>query len=183
MPTTSSCLPDVGRCEPGWVGSQLQGLRGVVIAADPMANKISASGPKTEIDQPIDSVMFDRLPLTASKSPNSSFRPQTKEIHRHFKTLFEMGVWKFESFQVSQAVRQLEIVISEILEMPANCGLLQIGAPSPSSQFGQSQSEIADSLWRIFEIFPFLGDSDAETRFDLHCAVGTAVARLKMPGN
>ena len=44
--------------------------------------------------------------------------------------------------------------------MPANCGLLQIGAPSPSSQFRQSESEIADSLWWIFEIFPFSGDSD-----------------------
>jgi hypothetical protein len=41
-----------------------------------------------------------------------------------------------------------------------HCGLLQIGAPSPSSQFRQSESEIADSLWWIFEIFPFSGDSD-----------------------
>src|ERR1700730_13691743 len=44
--------------------------------------------------------------------------------------------------------------------MAANWGLLQIGAPSPSSQFRQSESEIADSLWWIFEIFPFSGDSD-----------------------
>jgi hypothetical protein len=44
--------------------------------------------------------------------------------------------------------------------MPANRGLLQIGAPSLSAQFGQSQSEIADSLRRIFEIFPFSGDRD-----------------------
>src|ERR1700676_609819 len=44
--------------------------------------------------------------------------------------------------------------------MPTNCGLLQIGTPSPSSQFRQSESEIADSLWWIFEIFPFSGDSD-----------------------
>src|ERR1700686_2179508 len=43
--------------------------------------------------------------------------------------------------------------------MPTNCGPLQIGTPSPSSQFRQSESEIADSLWWIFEIFPFLGDS------------------------
>jgi hypothetical protein len=67
---------------------------------------------------------------------------------------------RFESCRPSQAVRQLEIVAFEILEMPANWGLLEICAPSPSSQFTQSQSEIADSLWRIFEIFPFLGDSD-----------------------
>jgi hypothetical protein len=59
--------------------------------------------------------------------------------------------------------------------MPASCGLLQICAASPSSQFAQSQSEIADSLWRIFEIFPFLGDSDAETGFDLYCVPDRAV--------
>src|SRR5258705_6698715 len=46
MPTTSSCMPDVGRCEPGWVRFQLQELEGAPIAADPMANKISASGPQ-----------------------------------------------------------------------------------------------------------------------------------------
>jgi hypothetical protein len=45
-------------------------------------------------------------------------------------------------------------------EMLANGGLLRIGGRSPGSEFGQFQSEIADSLRRIFEIFPFLGDSD-----------------------
>src|SRR5258708_37721143 len=65
---------------------------------------------------------------------------------------------EFESSHSSQAVTQLEIVASKILQMPANCGFLRICALSPSSQFAQSQSEIADSLWRIFEIFPFLGD-------------------------
>ena len=59
--------------------------------------------------------------------------------------------------------------------MPANCGLLQISVPSLSSQFGQSKSEIADSLRQIFELFPFLGDSDADTRFDLHCVADAAV--------
>src|SRR5437868_1997866 len=42
--------------------------------------------------------------------------------------------------------------------MPTNCGFLRIYAPSPSSQLAQSQSEIVESLRRIFEIFPFLGD-------------------------
>jgi hypothetical protein len=42
--------------------------------------------------------------------------------------------------------------------MPANGGLLRIGGRSPGSGFGQFQSEIADSLRRPFEIFPFLGD-------------------------
>src|ERR1700687_3130267 len=51
------------------------------------------------------------------------------------KAFFGMVIWKFESSQVSQPVRQLEIVTSKIPEMPANCGFLQIDAPSPSSQF------------------------------------------------
>jgi len=66
---------------------------------------------------------------------------------------------EFESSHSSQPVTQLEIVSSEIIEMPANGGLLQVYAPSLNSQSRQSLSEIADSLWRIFEIFPFSGDT------------------------
>src|SRR5665811_1518137 len=66
---------------------------------------------------------------------------------------------RFESSRPSQPVTQLEIVTSEIIEMPANGGLLQVYAPSLNSQSRQSLSEIADSLWRIFEIFPFSGDT------------------------
>ena len=58
--------------------------------------------------------------------------------------------------------------------MPANGGLLQVYAPSLNYPSRQSLSEIADSLWRIFEIFPFSGDTGAETRFDLHCVAGVA---------
>src|SRR5216684_6468899 len=43
-------------------------------------------------------------------------------------------------------------------EMPANGGLLRFRNRSPGSQFGYFGSEIADSLRRRFEIFPFLGD-------------------------
>ncbi len=39
-----------------------------------------------------------------------------------------------------------------------NGGLLRIGYRSPGSGIGVSGSEIADSLRRIFEIFPFSGD-------------------------
>jgi hypothetical protein len=47
-----------------------------------------------------------------------------------------------------------------MLEMTANGGLLQIGGRSPDSKFGHFQGEIFDSLRRIFEISPFLGDRD-----------------------
>jgi hypothetical protein len=60
----------------------------------------------------------------------------------------------------SQAVRQLEIVPYKIREVPANGGLIQIGAPSLDSQSLPLESEIGDSLRRMFEIFPFLGDCD-----------------------
>jgi hypothetical protein len=76
------------------------------------------------------------------------------------KAFFKMGIWKFESSQVSQPVWKLEIVPAKMREVPANGGIFQICAPSLDSQSLQLQSEIGDSLRRIFEIFPFLRDSD-----------------------
>jgi hypothetical protein len=54
--------------------------------------------------------------------------------------------------------RRLEILPSAMAQMPANGGLLRFRNRSPGSQFGHFGSEIADSLRRTFEIFPFLGD-------------------------
>ena len=73
---------------------------------------------------------------------------------------FEIAISRFESSRPSQAVVQLEIVAPKIPEMPANGAFLQVDARSLHSQFEQSKSEITDSLWRIIEIFPFLGDTD-----------------------
>ena len=39
-------------------------------------------------------------------------------------------------------------------------------------QIGRCRREIADSLRRIFEIFPFLGDRDRRPGFDRHCVAG-----------
>src|ERR1700730_15927972 len=70
------------------------------------------------------------------------------------------GDW-FESHCVaSQPVRHLETLPSVTSERPANGGLLRIGYRSPGSEMGRCGSEFADSLRRIFEIFPVLGDSD-----------------------
>src|SRR5260370_42272411 len=55
----------------------------------------------------------------------------------------------------SQAVGRLETLPFVPSEMPANGGLLRIGYRSPGSEIGRCGSEIADSLRRIFEIFPF----------------------------
>src|ERR1700676_5486809 len=74
------------------------------------------------------------------------------------KVFFEVGISKFESCEVSQPVRRPETLPSTMPQRPANCGLLRIGYRSPGSGIGVSGSEIADSLRRIFEIFPFSGD-------------------------
>ena len=58
----------------------------------------------------------------------------------------------------SQPVRRLEKMSLISAERPANGGLLRIGHRSPGSDFGHSRSEIADSLRRIIEKLPFLGD-------------------------
>jgi hypothetical protein len=60
----------------------------------------------------------------------------------------------------SQAVWPAEILPRGTPEMPANGGLLRIGGRSLGSGFGRFRLGLADSLRRIFEIFPFSGDSD-----------------------
>jgi hypothetical protein len=66
-----------------------------------------------------------------------------------------------------------------MLEMPANGGLLQIGSRSPSSEFDHFQSQIADNLRRIFEIFPFCGDGDRRPGSIRHWVVELAVQLAK----
>jgi hypothetical protein len=80
------------------------------------------------------------------KSPSRVFGQNSGNSPDISKAFFEMGIWKFESSQVSQAVRQLEIAPSQIPEMPANGGLLQICTPSLNSKSKQSQSEITENL-------------------------------------
>jgi hypothetical protein len=79
-----------------------------------------------------------------------------------FKVLpdFDSTMRRFESSRPSQPVRRLETSPSAMPQRPANGGLLRIGYRSPGSEIGVSGSEIADSLRRIFEIFPFSGDCD-----------------------
>jgi hypothetical protein len=44
-------------------------------------------------------------------------------------------------------------------KVPAKCGILQVCALSLYSKIQQPVREIGESLWRILEIFPFLGDA------------------------
>jgi hypothetical protein len=68
------------------------------------------------------------------------------------------GMREFESSRSSQPVRRPETLPSTMPQRPANGGLLRIAYRSPGSGIGVSGSKIADSLRRIFEIFPFSGD-------------------------
>src|SRR5947207_15788016 len=56
-----------------------------------------------------------------------------------------------------------------------NGGHLQIGGRSPGSEFGDFPSHIADSLRRMFEIFPFFGDGNRRPGSISHCVAGMAV--------
>jgi len=87
------------------------------------------------------------------------------------------GMREFDPSVSSQAVRRPEIWPSAMPEVPANGAHLQIGGRSPGSEFGDFPSHIADSLRRIFEIFPFLGDSDRRPGSISHCVVTAS----KMP--
>jgi hypothetical protein len=71
------------------------------------------------------------------------------------KAFLEVGISKFESSRVSQPVRRSEKLPLILAERPANGGLLHICGQSPDSDFGHSQSKIADSLRRTLGKFPF----------------------------
>jgi hypothetical protein len=62
--------------------------------------------------------------LQLQKSPSQISGQKSGNSVDISKAFFEMGIWKFESSQVSQAVTQPEIVERQIREVPANCGLL-----------------------------------------------------------
>jgi hypothetical protein len=96
--------------------------------------------------------------LSAAKVSNPKFGEKVRNSPDISKGIFHLGICKFESSQVSQPVRRPETLPSTMPQRPANGGLLRIGYRSPGSGIGVSGSEIADSLRRIFEIFPFSGD-------------------------
>ncbi len=56
---------------------------------------------------------------------------------------------------------------------------LRIDGRSPDSEFGHFRSEIADSLRRIFEIFPFLGDRSWRPGSIYYCVAGEVRACFK----
>jgi hypothetical protein len=73
---------------------------------------------------------------------------------------FDSAIRRFDPSRPSQAVRRSEKMSLTLAERPANGRLLRIRGWSPDSEIGIWRREIAESLRRIIEIFPFLGDSD-----------------------
>jgi hypothetical protein len=111
----------------------------------------------------------------AKKSPRMKTRLWRRNSLEISKADIYLEMSEFDSSQGSQAVTQLKIVATEIAEVPAKCGLLQILFQSLYSKFPQSPSENLDSLWPKIEIIPVFGRRGPETGFDLHCAVRDAV--------
>jgi hypothetical protein len=74
------------------------------------------------------------------------------------KGIFKAGMCKFESSQVSQAVRRSGENALMLAERPANGGLLRISRQSPGSDLRHFPRETADSLWRTLEKLPFSAD-------------------------
>ena len=87
--------------------------------------------------------MFDQLAglfvhnLQLQKSPSRIFGQNSVNSVDISKAFFEMGIWKFESSQVSQPVRRLKTVPLANSEMPANSGPLRISYRSPGSEIGR----------------------------------------------
>src|ERR1700675_2362832 len=121
---------------------------------------MTGSAQRPEKPESRDGCVSRMLSLQLQKSPTPDFEEKCGNSPDISKGISQLGIYKFESSEVSQAVRRLETLPSVTSEMPANGGLLRIGYRSPGSQIGRCGSEIADSLRQRFEIFPFLGDSD-----------------------
>jgi hypothetical protein len=92
------------------------------------------------------------------KSPSRVFGQNSGNSPDISKAFFEMGIWKFESSQVSQPVWLLGKLRLKTREKPADGGLLLSIGQSPGSKFGALQAQIAESLRTNIQIFPFLGD-------------------------
>src|SRR5260370_34448326 len=65
---------------------------------------------------------------------------------------FDSTIRRFESSRPSQPVRRLETLPPDLLERPANCGVLRFNGRSPGTALGHFRLGLADSLRRILEI-------------------------------
>jgi hypothetical protein len=116
--------------------------------------------------------------LKLQKSPTPDFEEKT-EIPRPFKEHFSIGNVQVRILRGQPG--------SALLGENACCTRkearqwrgLRISDRSPGSDFGYSQSEIADSLWRTFENSVF-GKLRSETGCELHWMAHAAVKSVKL---
>src|SRR5205823_1110995 len=95
--------------------------------------------------------------LAAAKVSKSSFRPKSGNSADISKAFFEMGVWKFESSQVSQAVRRSARLPKERGNGPEIRAFRSFDFVS-GSRFAALEAELVESLRPCPRIFPFCGD-------------------------
>jgi hypothetical protein len=130
------------------------------------------SGPPQEI---LRRVRIQYPQLTAAKVSNPKFRGKRGNFLDISKGNSHPGMRKFESSEVSQAVRGSEKMPRIVAERPANSGLLQFGVPSLCSRFPGMRTEFGESLWLTPRIFPSLGDAGRRLGSIMDCLVRAAV--------
>jgi hypothetical protein len=84
--------------------------------------------------------------LQLQKSPNRIFGQNSGNSVDISKAFFQMGIWKFESSQVSQAVRLAGNPSLIVEEMPANSGLFQFSERSPGSRGGAKLPKVSGHM-------------------------------------
>jgi hypothetical protein len=114
------------------------------------------------------------IQLSAAKVSKPNFPQKSGNSPDISNGMSQPGMCRFESSQVSQAVRRSQVQAQPIAEAPANGGLSQFGRSSPDSQSHGLRPEMAEGLWPFVELFPFSG-YPAGDGFDLYCAAELAL--------
>jgi hypothetical protein len=84
---------------------------------------MTGSAQRPEKPESRDGCVSRMLSLQLQKSPTPDFEEKCENSPDISKGISQLGIYKFESSEVSQPVWQLEIVLTQMGEAPANGGL------------------------------------------------------------
>ena len=98
--------------------------------------------------------------LTAAKVSNPRFRGKVRRFPRHFKGHFLIGNVQVRILRGQPGSAARRDFTTGNARNARQWRALRIGGRSLGSGFGRFRLELAAGLRRIFEIFPFSGDSD-----------------------
>jgi hypothetical protein len=84
---------------------------------------MTGSAQRPEKPESRDGCVSRMLSLQLQKSPTPDFEEKCGNSPDISKGISQLGIYKFESSEVSQPVWQLEIVLTQMGEAPANGGL------------------------------------------------------------